>query len=282
MVQSKKLVSVIMPSYNCDQYLAASAKSVLCQSYENLEIIISDDCSSDGTRDVMSELASLDSRVVPLYSPRNRGAALARNDAIRAANGEYLAFLDSDDLWVPNKLEKQISLMEKRHWPISFTSYAKIDEEGRLRAGCERAISECDYRRALHLGNPMGNSTVVFNCETLGKHYAPNIRKRNDFALWLSILKNDVTAHGIDEILTFYRVRNNSLSANKSKLIKHQWYLYRAVEELSPLHSSLLLAEWAARKTAKGFHRFELTDAEKEAAEMSLDELREGGSLANR
>ena len=144
-----------------------------------------------------------------------------------------MAFLDSDDIWHAEKLERQTAFMEENGYDFSFTSYEKIDENGEKLGVVVKAPEKVDYNRLLYLGDPIGNLTVVFNADIIGKHMVPDIQKRNDFALWLSILKDNEYAYGLDEVLAQYRVRIGSVSSKKLRLIKYHWKLYREIEKLS-------------------------------------------------
>lgn len=229
----KKLVSVIMPAYNCAEYIGDSIRSVQAQTYTDWELIIADDNSKDDTVRIVKEFADADSRIVLIESQENLGPAGARNKAIEAATGTYMAFLDSDDIWHAEKLERQTAFMEENGYDFSFTSYEKIDENAEKLGIVVRAPEKVDYNRLLYLGDPIGNLTVVFNADIIGKHMVPDIQKRNDFALWLSILKDNEYAYGLDEVLAQYRIRGGSVSSKKLRLIKYHWKLYREIEELS-------------------------------------------------
>ncbi|MGL4731409.1 MAG: glycosyltransferase family 2 protein [Clostridium sp.] len=244
------LVSIIMPTYNCADFIGESIKSVLYQTYKNWELIISDDCSKDNTEDIVNEFIKIDNRIKYYKLKENSGAAIARNLAVDKAKGEFIAFLDSDDLWTNDKLEKQINWMKKNNYNFTCTKYAQIDEcgeENGVSIGVKRKV---DYNGVL-LSCPIGNSTVIYNAKKLGKFETPNIRKRNDDALWLRILKTEKYAYGLDETLMLYRLRTNSLSSNKIKLVKYHWYLYREIENLSIIRSSWHISCWVVIKLLK-------------------------------
>lgn len=243
----KPLVSIIMPTYNCAEFIEESIISVIKQTYTNWELIIIDDCSTDNTEEVVKKYCKRDSRIKYLKLDENSGAAIARNKGIEQAQGKYIAFLDSDDLWMEEKLEKQISFMEQNKYNFTCTNYIQIDEKGKENGVIIKVKKKVDYNGVL-LSCPIGNSTVVYNAEELGKFEVPNIRKRNDDALWLQILKKEKYAYGLDEVLVKYRIRSNSLSSNKFDLIKYHWYLYREIEKLSIIRSSLHILYWIAIK----------------------------------
>ncbi len=237
-----KLVSVIMPAYNCADIIGASIESVIAQTYVNWELIVVDDLSSDDTVRVVSEYALKDPRIVCIGLEKNSGAAMARNKAIEVAKGDFIAFLDSDDLWLPNKLEKQIAFMEANNCSLSCTDYIRIDDEGRELGILLKAPKKTSRRKSLWLANPMGNSTVIYNCSKIGKFYIPNIRKRNDFALWIKILEKEKYCLGLNEVLCCYRVSANSLSKNKTSLLKYQLELYHNIAGCNMVYSYILLA----------------------------------------
>lgn len=234
----EKLVSIIMPAYNCEAYIEESIRSVQQQTYENWELIITDDLSSDGTVDLVEAFAKNDVRIKLIKSKVNLGPSGARNIAIEAAQGEYIAFLDSDDIWYPEKLQKQISFMEDNDYLFSYTSYEKINSSSEPIGVVISAPKKVDYKKMLYYGDPIGNLTVAFNSEKLGKFFVPDIKKRNDFALWLRVMSKCDYAYGIDEVLAKYRVHGGSVSSvKKRELIKYHWYLYRHIENLSVVKS---------------------------------------------
>lgn len=234
-----------MPAYNCADYISESIKSVQNQSYRNWELIVADDNSTDGTVDTVRSMAADDNRIHLLETDINLGPAAARNRAINAAQGDYIAFLDSDDIWYPDKLSRQISFMEQMGmgYDFTYTAYEKINERGEHMGVVISAPKSVNYSSMLYQGDPIGNLTVVYNAEKLGKFYVPDIKKRNDFALWLKIMHDCDRAYGLDEVLASYRVRAGSVSSTrKSKLIKYYWELYRDIERLSNIKSSAAIA----------------------------------------
>lgn len=230
---NESLVSVVMPAYNCEKFINQSIESVLAQTYTNWELIVVDDCSSDNTVGIVESYAEVDSRIKLFSLSRNGGPAAARNKAIEVSTGDYIAFLDSDDLWMPDKLEKQISFMEENKYNLTATAYSQILEDGTSNGYAVYPYKKASYNKVLYSGNPLGNSTVVFCAKRIGKFYVPEIKKRNDFALWLRILKTEKYAYGIQDILSKYRIRECSVSSGKKSLIKYQWYLYRHIEKLN-------------------------------------------------
>lgn len=237
-----KLVSIIMPTYNCGDFISTTIESILNQTYKNWELIIVDDCSKDNTEEVMQKYLN-DNRIKYHKLENNQGAAIARTTAMNLATGNYMAFLDSDDLWKKDKLEKQIEFMEQNDYNFTCTAYEQIDEEGNKLGKVIKTKKKADYNRIL-LDCPVGNSTVMYNVDKLGKFEVPNIRKRNDDALWLQILKKEKYIYGMEDILMEYRIRSNSISSNKIDLIKYHWYLYREIEHLSIPRSAFHICWW--------------------------------------
>ena len=243
----ENLVSVIMPTYNCGKFIKETIKSVANQTYKNWELIIVDDCSKDNTEEIVNRYVERDSRIKYHRLETNQGAAVARTKAMKMARGSYMAFLDSDDLWKNDKLEKQINFMEENSYNFTCTAYEQIDENNNLLNKIIRPKIKADYNRIL-LDCPVGNSTVMYNVDKLGKFEVPNIRKRNDDALWLQILKKEKYIYGLNEILMQYRIRQNSISSNKLDLIKYHWQLYRQIEHLSIFRSVFHICWWGMIK----------------------------------
>lgn len=250
------LVSIIMPTYNCGRFISESIASVLAQTMTDWELQIVDDCSTDDTRAIVERLAAQEPRIHYSCLAQNGGPAVARNEALRRAAGQYVAFLDGDDLWVPDKLERQLAFMEKTGAKFSATAYDQMDESGAPLPTICLPPHRTDYRKMLLLSNPIGNSTVMFDQRALGRFEVPPIRKRNDFALWLKILKQTPVCAGMDDVLTHYRVRTNSVSSNKLAQAKYHWQLYREIEGLGILKSLFYVGCWAFVKgTGLGLRR---------------------------
>jgi len=234
-----------MPAFNSAPFIADAINSVRSQTLLDWELIIYDDASTDGTVDIASRLAAEDSRLVLLRGDNNRKTARARNTAIQQARGRYIAFLDSDDLWKPEKLEKQITFMREGGHELSFTSYDRIDEVGRALGGV--SVSKPVNYDELLKWCCIGCLTAVYDTELIGKHYAPDIPRRQDFALWLAILKRVDFAWPMQESLAIYRVRKSSLSSNKLVAARYNWMVYRDIEELSLLRAAHVFAHYAVR-----------------------------------
>ena len=245
-----KLVSIIMPTYNCGEFIGQTLDSVQAQTYENWELIIVDDCSKDNTAAIVSQYAQKDNRIHYHLLGVNSGAAVARTTAMNLAKGNYMAFLDSDDIWLPEKLEKQLKFMQDNNYAFTCTDYEQIDENGNPLNKVLRTIPKTNYSRML-LDCPVGNSTVMYDVDRMGKFEVPNIRKRNDDALWLQMLKKEEYIWGLPEILMQYRIRKNSISSNKLKVIKYHWILYREIEHLGVLRSVFHICYWIFLKLFK-------------------------------
>ncbi len=245
-MKSEVLVSVIMPAYNCGKYICQSIDSVLKQTVNDWEIRIVDDCSTDDTSErIRPYLEQYPNKIFYTRLEKNGGPAVARTEAIRQARGKYIAFFDSDDLWMPEKLDKQIRFMEENGALFSATAYEQMDDDGNS-LGCVCYPPDLtDYKKMLLLSNPIGNTTVMYDRSVLGKYEVPPIKKRNDFALWLKILRDTEYCYGINENLALYRVRNNSVSSNKLAQAKYHWQLYRKIEGFGVFRSAFYMLCWA-------------------------------------
>ena len=184
------LISVITPTYNCAKFIGETIESVQAQTYKKWEMIIVDDCSTDNTKEIVALYEKNDERIKYHCLGKNSGAAIARTESMKIAQGEYMAFLDSDDIWVKDKLKKQLTFMQKNDVAFSCTEYEQIDEEGRSLNKVIKTVPRVNYNRLL-LDCPVGNSTVMYSVKKMGKFEVPNIRKRNDDALWLQMLKKE-------------------------------------------------------------------------------------------
>ncbi len=241
-----KLVSIIMPSFNSAEFIGETIDSVVNQTYTNWEIIIIDDCSSDNTKEIVECYQEKDNRIKFLQLKENSGAAVARQYGIDNASGDYIAFLDSDDLWLADKLSKQINFMKENNYACTCTSYEKFKDN--ISKKIVAPPLKTSYKMML-LNDLVGNSTVIINKELVGEIKIPNIKKRNDVALWLYLLKKIDYIYGFREVLMKYRIREDSLSGNKLNLIKYHWILYRNIEKLGIIKSVYLILNWAVVKT---------------------------------
>lgn len=230
------LVSIIMPSYNTGGYIKNSIESVLAQTYENWELIIVDDCSTDDTDSIVGQLS--DKRIRYLKNKKNSGAAISRNYALREAKGRWIAFLDSDDLWLPEKLEKQIAFMENNGYSFSYTDY-KIrwngkNEDPRVYTGPDVVNRKRMYRYCY-----FSTITVMYDRNVVGLIQIADIKKNNDYAMWLQIIEK-TNCYRFPECLSVYCKHDNSVSSgSKLKLIKHHYIMFRKALNRSPVVSLL-------------------------------------------
>lgn len=229
------LVSIVTPSYNSSGYIEKTILSVINQNYKNWELIIVDDCSSDYSVQIITRYLSQDERIKLICLEKNSGAAVARNQGIEEARGRFIAFLDSDDSWHPEKLSKQVDFMLKNDYAFTYTAYHKVNEYGEYLSKVNIPL-KTKYNELLKTC-VIGCLTAMYDSHKLGKVYFPLIRKRQDFALWLKILKLTPYAYGLNEDLANYTVRSDSISANKIKAAQYNWYLYRNIEKLNILKS---------------------------------------------
>ncbi|AJO59925.1 glycosyltransferase family 2 protein [Bacillus subtilis] len=250
MTNWKPLVSVITPSYNARDYIEDTVHSVLDQSHPHWEMIIVDDCSTDGTRDILQQYEKIDERIHVVYLEENSGAAVARNKALERAQGRYVAFLDSDDKWKKDKLEKQLEFMMERSCAFSFTGYSLMAQDGTPLDKFIHAPESLTYDDALK-NTIIGCLTVMIDREQTGQIQMPNIRTRQDLATWLSLLKKGFTAYGMNECLAEYRLVNNSISSNKWKAARKTWFVYREIERLHFMKATWCFVQYAKNAVKK-------------------------------
>lgn len=220
------LVSVIMPTYNCGRFIRESIQSVLAQTYSQWELVVVDDCSTDDTESIVSSFA--DNRIRYYRNEQNCGAAITRNRALREAQGRWIAFLDSDDLWLPTKLEKQIAFMQRHRYAFSYHNYQEIDEQGQLLgktvSGPRHITRVCMYAYCWP-----GCLTVMYKRDTMPDLQIPNIRKNNDYAMWL-LLSKYADCYLLQDTLAYYRRRKGSISnQNYFALIRWHYLLFRSL-----------------------------------------------------
>ena len=227
------LVSVIMPSYNSERHIAESIESVRAQTLTDWELLVSDDCSTDSTRDIVAGFAEADSRVRLFPLKENGGASVARNNSLAHARGRYIAYLDSDDLWYPEKLERQVAFMKDRGAAFSCCSYEVIGEEGAPLGRTVRMLDEGDYMGFLthNLLQTVGIMADTSRVDR-GLLVMPAMRRRQDAATWLQVLKAGYPCYGLHDVLCSYRRVEGSLSSNKVEAARGVWRLYREVEHL--------------------------------------------------
>lgn len=233
------LVSIITPSYNCASFIDKTIQSIKSQTYTNWELLITDDCSTDNSRDVIQSYVSVDTRIKLLTLKSNSGAGVARNNSIKVSKGRYIAFLDSDDRWFPDKLEKQLMYMNAKDCALSYTSYMTCNESDEI-----TGIVVCRKRESLRSmckDDKMGFLTVIYDTAKVGKIYMPTLRKRQDWALKLKILQQCKYAYGMKEPLAYYRKRVGSISNtdNKRSLIKYNIAVFQEILGWSKIKSNL-------------------------------------------
>src|SRR5690625_5143854 len=231
------LISVITPAYNAERFIEAAIKSVLDQTYTHWEMIIVDDHSNDSTVSIVKQYVEKDARIQLIELKENKGAGNARNTAMKQAKGRFLAFLDSDDLWLPNKLETQLNHMLRNDIGFSYTKYSLIDENGND-SGASYAIPEkLEYKDLLKFCH-IGCLTVMLDRNITGNVEMNEIRNRQDYILWLDITKRGIPACGLNLTLSKYRKVSNSISSNKLKVSKLNWKVYREIIGLNVLKSA--------------------------------------------
>lgn len=228
-------VSIIMPNYNCENFLEKTINSVLNQTYSDWELLIVDDCSTDNSVEIIKSYCEKDERIRLFINEENSGAAASRNRALREATGKWIAFLDSDDLWLSEKLEKQLAFMSENGYKFSYTSYEHVDENGEklhIKVTGPRVLSK---RKMFRYCYP-GCLTVMYDCSDIGVVQIPDeiANGENDYAIWLKVVKY-YKCYYLCEVLSLYRVRNSSLShkSSKLKLTKNHYKLFKLSEKRS-------------------------------------------------
>ncbi|KDN55274.1 glycosyltransferase family 2 protein [Flavobacterium seoulense] len=235
----KPLVSVIIPTFNSEKYISDTIISVQNQTYQNWEIILVDDGSTDETQTIITSFLT-DKRIQFYSLEKNLGTGVARNFALEKANGKYISFLDADDLWKLDKLEKQINFMKTNNLPFTFSFYDCIDEQGNSLNKRVEAPRNLSYLQ-LFFCNYVGNLTGIYDVDYFGKINISNIRKRQDWMHWLTILKEIKTVKPVPESLAIYRIRENSLSTSKTALIQYNFAVYRQFHGFNLVVSSLCM-----------------------------------------
>jgi teichuronic acid biosynthesis glycosyltransferase TuaG len=243
------LVSIITPSWNVERFIEETVRSVQVQTLADWELLISDDCSTDRTPQLIEAIAERDPRVKLIRQPKNGGPALARQASIDSAQGRFLAFLDSDDLWLPKKLERQVAFSREKRAALSYTAFRRIDEAGLSTGRLIAAPPSLTY------GQLLKNTSIATLTALVDREIAGPVGMKNegydDFCLWLSILKPGRTAYGLNEDLARYRVRGSSVSSRPLRSAKWVWHIYRNVEHLPLLKSASCFAHWGARAWLK-------------------------------
>lgn len=247
------LVSIIVPAFKAQATIGATIDSVIAQTYSEWEMLIADDCSPDDTRAVIKEWAARDSRIRLIKLPTNSGPATARNAALSAAQGRWIAFLDSDDLWLPEKLARSLAFAQRQGAALIYTGFRRIDINGHRTGQYIPVPQQLTYRQLL------GNTIIATSTVLIDRRQAGAVRMElvyyDDFVCWLSILKRGLTAHGLNEDLMRYRVMPKSVSRNKRRSAAEVWKIYRAIEQLGRLAASWHFLNYAGRALLK-YRRF--------------------------
>lgn len=238
------LISIVTPSYNSSKYIKETYNSIKSQSYENWEWIIIDDHSTDNSDEVINSIINNDSRVSFFKNNDQKGPGNSRNIGIQKAKGQFLTFIDSDDIWFPDFLEKSIRFCLKNQVDFVFSSYDRYDESMRNKIDTFVVPPKVNYKGLLKTCS-ISCLTAFINIEKLGKKFMPNLSKRQDYALWLAYLREIDFAYGIQEPLAKYRIRKKSVSSNKFKLIKYQFNIYRNNQNLNWAKSVYFTLNWA-------------------------------------
>ena len=245
----KEKVSIIVPMYNAEKFIGKTIESVLAQTYQNWEMLIMNDVSTDNSLAIVNMYAKKDERIKIVNTEKNVGVVKGRNFLIDLASGKYIAFLDADDYWHNEKLEKQIKFMKEKNASISCTEYTRV-KENEEKINDVIIKEEISYNDMLK-NNYLGCLTVIYDAKKIGKRYFKELEKNEDYVLWLEIVKDVNTIYGLKENLAYYRVLDNSRSSNKVKTAKVRWEIYRKIEKLSLLKSIYYFLHYAIRAVLK-------------------------------
>lgn len=237
------LVSILTPTFNTEKFIRLTIESAQNQTYTNWEMILVDDASTDNTVAIIEEFVKKDSRIKLFKLSENRGNGFARNAALEKATGKYIAYLDADDLWFPEKLEKQIQFLKANNLHFTFSFYDSIDEEGNDLNRRVESPNPLTYKQ-LFFCNYVGNLTAIYDADYFGKIILETSQKRQDWRIWLTILKQIKTAKPVPESLAFYRIRKDSVSSSKFKLIKHNFGVYREFHRYNFVFSVSLMVRF--------------------------------------
>lgn len=246
------LVSVITPVYACEKYISETIDSVRSQTYTSWEMILVDDCTPDESAKIIEKYQAQDSRIKYIKLPHNSGAAVARNTALEIAKGRYIAYLDADDIWMPNKLERQLAFMKEHDAGFSCCDYEKIEDDGTPLNKIVHMPKTITYEQLLR-NTIIQTVGVIVDTKFVDRTLLvmPNVRRGQDSATWLQMLRNGVKFVGHNEVLAQYRRVPQSLSANKLNAMKRTWHLYRGVEKLPVLKSLWCMVGWAWHASLK-------------------------------
>lgn len=231
------LVSIITPVYNASRYIEETIQSVMNQTYQQWEWILVDDASEDESVALCQKYAELDQRIRIIELESNQGAAVARNKGLSHAIGQYVAFIDSDDVWFPTKLERQLAFMDENDYDFTYTNLSRISIEGEIIQASTKIPASLNYHQLLK-NTAIACSTVVIDRNAVGDFRMPNVRRGQDTATWLMLMRErNVIAYGLNEVLNLYRKVPGSISSNRMTALKRTWNVYRNVEKL-PLLSA--------------------------------------------
>ena len=225
-----------MPAYNAEGFIAESIQSVLDQTYAKWELLVVDDSSKDSTKNIVKRFSETDERIQLLENATNLGTHHTRNKGIKAAKGDFIAFLDADDLWKPGKLQKQVDILQDESIAACFSSYELISENGNPLNKKIEALPELTYEKLLK-ANYVGNLTGIYNVTKIGKIYCPEISKRQDWALWIKVIEKGGPMKGNLDSLAVYRVRKDSISRNKFEMLQYNFKVYHEILGYSYLSS---------------------------------------------
>ncbi len=248
----RPLVSIVTATYNSARFIQETYASIASQTIKDWEWIITDDCSTDSTVHIIKSICMNDSRVSFTVNQKNTGAAVSRNTSLSKCKGEFIAFIDSDDLWLPNKLEKQIEFMSMGY-DFTFTGYELINETGNnLNKKIDiKPHSSIKYKDLLKKKVTLGCSSVMLRRNAFTDIEMPLLRTGQDYALWLKLLRSGAKADLLPAVLMKYRIVSNSISRNKFKKAKRQWEIYREIEGIDAFHSLVYFLHYAVRAIAR-------------------------------
>lgn len=231
------LISIITPCYNSAPFISRAIESVQSQTLQNWEMLIVDDCSSDNSATIIHQYAEKDNRIHYFKTEKPSGSPVTpRNIGIENAQGRFIAFLDSDDCWLPTKLEEQVAVLQYQNIAVVFSNYEKVDENGLRNNRVIAGPFVIDYKQLLK-GNVIGNLTGMYDTQKVGKIYMQKVH-HEDYVLWLSILKKGFLALNTNTVSALYTIRKGSVSANKLEVFRWTWFIYRKIEKLSWLKST--------------------------------------------
>ena len=252
MVKRMPKVSIITPAYNAEKYLSETIESVLQQTFLDWEMIIIDDCSEDNTFKIATDYSKKDSRIKVIKNDVNSGVAATRNHGLEIASGDFVAFLDSDDMWFPEKLEKQLFFMEENEYVLTYTKYQNYITETKQKGKVIREKKKMTARKIL--GNTaIGCLTVMVNRKMVGEFYMPLLKHTEDNCTWHEILSRGYVAFGLQEVLSLYRISDNSMTSKKTSAAKQQWETYRVYYKFSFFKSLYYFTKYAFNAVIKHF-----------------------------